>query len=187
MAEKRRDSKNRNLKNGERQRSDGRYEYRYQDRYGNWHSTYSWRLVPTDKAPQGKRSNKSLRELEDEIAKAEMAGVLSYDAKNTTLNDMVDIFLQTKKLRPQSISHYRSAYNKYARENIGKLPLSKVSYAMVKRRYDEIISETASAQIASNVHNTICPAMDLAIENLLIRANPIANAYRRSVEDNAEL
>ena len=32
------DSKGRKLKDGERERSDGRYEYRYTDRFGKRHS-----------------------------------------------------------------------------------------------------------------------------------------------------
>ena len=48
MSDKRRDSKGRLLKQGERQREDGKYEYRYYDEKGGRHSVYSWRLVDTD-------------------------------------------------------------------------------------------------------------------------------------------
>ena len=55
MPEKRKDSKGRNLRDGELQRNDGRYEYRYFDQNGQKHSVYSWQLVDTDKIPAGKR------------------------------------------------------------------------------------------------------------------------------------
>ncbi len=59
---KRKDSKNRNLRNGESQRKDGRYVYKYTDIYGKPQFIYSWKLVPTDKTPAGKRDDISLRE-----------------------------------------------------------------------------------------------------------------------------
>ena len=52
---KRKDSKNRNLRNGESQRKDGRYFYKYTDIYGKPHFIFCWKLVPTDKTPAGKR------------------------------------------------------------------------------------------------------------------------------------
>ena len=40
---KRKDSKNRNLRNGESQRKDGRYVYEYTDIYGKPQFIYSWK------------------------------------------------------------------------------------------------------------------------------------------------
>jgi len=62
MSEKRRDSRGRILRNGESQRKDGRYLYKYTDMYGEIKSVYSWKLVSTDKVPPGKRNCMSLRE-----------------------------------------------------------------------------------------------------------------------------
>ena len=41
MAEKRKDSKNRNLLTGESERKDGTYMYRYTDIYGKRHTVYA--------------------------------------------------------------------------------------------------------------------------------------------------
>ena len=59
MSEKRRDSKGRLLKTGESQRADGRYLYKYVDKAGKTRYAYSWKLVPTDLVPKGKRDGKS--------------------------------------------------------------------------------------------------------------------------------
>ena len=67
MSEKRRDSKNRILQNGESQRKDGKYEFKYVDVNGTRRSAYSWKLVATDKVPEGKRCELSLREMEKQI------------------------------------------------------------------------------------------------------------------------
>ena len=65
--EKRRDNKDRILRTGESQRKDGRYAYKYVDSFGKPQFVYSWKLVPTDKTPKGKRDDISLREKEKAI------------------------------------------------------------------------------------------------------------------------
>ena len=70
MSGKRRDSKNRVLRNGESQRRDGRYAFKYIDTTGKPQFVYSWKLEKTDKTPQGKRDDLSLREKEKQIMKA---------------------------------------------------------------------------------------------------------------------
>lgn len=67
MSEKRRDNKGRILRTGESQRTDGRYMYKYVNRAGETKVVYSWKLVPTDRVPKGKRDDISLREKEREI------------------------------------------------------------------------------------------------------------------------
>ena len=62
MSEKRRDKKNRILRNGESQRPDGRYQYTYYDNTGIRRIVYSWRLDRTDATPSGKRPELSLRD-----------------------------------------------------------------------------------------------------------------------------
>lgn len=59
---KRRDHRNRVLRNGESQRKDGRYAFKYTDMTGQPQFVYSWKLEQTDKLPEGKRDCLSLRE-----------------------------------------------------------------------------------------------------------------------------
>ena len=63
------DLKGRNLNPNEDQLKDGRYRYRYTDKSGNRKAVYAWKLVKTDKTPQGKREDLSLREKEKQIEK----------------------------------------------------------------------------------------------------------------------
>ena len=69
MSGKRRDSKNRILRNGESQRQDGRYAFKYIDATGKQQFVYSWKLEKTDKTSQGKWDDISLREKEKLILK----------------------------------------------------------------------------------------------------------------------
>ena len=90
MNTKRKDNKGRNLREGEVQLSDGRYKYQYTE--GNKRkAVYSWKLLPTDRTPPGKRDDLSLREKEDEIAYDRHDGIDGKAAKRTTLNDMFDV------------------------------------------------------------------------------------------------
>lgn len=59
MSEKRRDNCNRILLEGEYQRKDGRYRFRYLDKDGKEQNVYSWRLDRNDPilCPKGKSVN----------------------------------------------------------------------------------------------------------------------------------
>ena len=103
MPEKRKDSKGRNLRQGELQRNDGKYEYRYIDSKGVKHSVYSWQLVDSDKIPAGKRSKESLRAMEKRIARDQDDGIDTYGASRTTLNAYYDDYITSKReLKPVS-------------------------------------------------------------------------------------
>ena len=67
MSEKRKDNRGRVLHNGEIQRKDGRYQFKYIDANGKEKFVYSWRLDHNDATPQGKVRTLSLREMERQI------------------------------------------------------------------------------------------------------------------------
>ncbi len=76
MSEKRRDNKNRILRNGESQRPDGRYQFKYNDNDGKVRFVYSWRLDKNDRAPAGKKRDISLREKEKQIEQDLFNGIV---------------------------------------------------------------------------------------------------------------
>lgn len=78
MSEKRRDSKNRVLQNGESQCKDGKYV----DANRTRRSAYSWKLVATDKVPEGKRCELSLREMEKQIRRDLEDGISTHTANS---------------------------------------------------------------------------------------------------------
>ena len=97
MAEKRRDNKGRVLRAGESQRSDGKYEYKYADSNGERHSVYSWKLVATDKVPEGKQGGPSLREMAKQIQKDLEDNLLIHQTRKMTLNYFWDQYIELKK------------------------------------------------------------------------------------------
>lgn len=85
--EKRRDAKGRILNNGESQRKDGRYTYKYTDALGKVQFIYSWKLTATDRVPKGKRDCISLREKEAEIQK-DLSDGIDTTGKKMTLYEL---------------------------------------------------------------------------------------------------
>ena len=96
MSEKRRDNKNRILRTGESQRKDGRYAYKYIDTFGKPQFVYSWKLVPTDKTPAGKRDDIALREKEKEIQKQLDDGI-DYAAGKINVIQLLERYISIKQ------------------------------------------------------------------------------------------
>ena len=100
---KRKDSKGRILKDGESQRPDGTYRYRYTDATGKRRDIYSSRLVPTDKPIPGSKSELSLREREKLINRDLEDGIKAQVENKVTLNDMFRLYMSGKtKLKPST-------------------------------------------------------------------------------------
>lgn len=95
MVAKRKDKRGRNLRNGECQRKDGRYQYEYTDVDGEVKCIYSWKLEPTDSLPSGKRQCLSLREREHEINRA--LALCQSLCSNITVLDLVKRYVLLKK------------------------------------------------------------------------------------------
>jgi hypothetical protein len=75
--EVRRDNRRRILRTGESQNKEGRYVYKYINSLGEQKFIYSWKLVPTDRVPKGKRDDISLREKIAEVQTAELGNTKS--------------------------------------------------------------------------------------------------------------
>ena len=106
--EKRRDNKGRVLRNGEVQRPDGKYMFRYTDSSGVRRTVYSWKLVSTDKVKDGQRDSQSLREKEKLIFKDLDDKIRTNDAENTTVDDLYRQFVDIRKDLKEST---RCCYN----------------------------------------------------------------------------
>ena len=104
MSEKRRDNRNRILHEGEYQRADGRYRFRYVDIHGNEGNLYSWRLDNNDPIPKGKKMELSLREKEKQLEQDMFNGLVPggggltvLELVNVIVNDSVRREAVTRK------------------------------------------------------------------------------------------
>ena len=88
MSEKRKDSKGRVLKDGESQRANGTYDYRYTDIHKKRRCIYAKSLT-------------ELRKKEDELRR-DMADGIDYAAGEMTVAELVDRYMN---LKPVSYTH----------------------------------------------------------------------------------
>ena len=108
------------MRSGESQRSDGKYEYKYADSNGERHSVYSWKLVATDKVPEGKQGGTSLRDMEKQIQKDLEDNLLIYQTRKMTLNSFWDQYIELKKeLKESTRTNYIYMYDNYIRPDFG--------------------------------------------------------------------
>lgn len=173
MSEKRRDSKNRILQNGESQRKDGKYEFKYVDVNGTRRSAYSWKLVATDKVPEGKRCELSLREMEKQIRRDLEDGISTHTANRITLNELFDTYMSTKELKQSTRTNYMYMYKNYVSNVIGKRRIGSIKYSDIKKFYNSLILEKKFKPNSMEIINTILhPVFTMAVRDGYIRTNP---------------
>jgi integrase len=180
MAEKRKDSRGRNLRDGEDQMKDGRYRYRYNDKDGKRQAVYSWRLVPTDKAPAGKREGLCLRDKEEAIEKDNRDGIDGKKAAAITLNDMFELYMAGKhELKQSTRTNYQYMYKNYVHDSLGLKKIGNIKYSDVKRFYNMLIREKGFKPNSMEIINTILhPTFTLAVRDGYIRTNPTDGAMQ---------
>lgn len=183
MLTKRKDSKGRILKDGETIRKDGRYAYQYSDARNQRHIIYSWRLTETDPQPKNKPKCQSLREMEKEIQKDLIDNIIS--RSKTTLNDRWDLYIANKpELKQSTRTNYKYLYNKYVREDIGKMPIQSIEYTKVKAFFNKLVHEVGfKPNSVESIQTILHPVFTSAIRDGLLRLNPtdgIINDLKKS-------
>ena len=132
MSEKRRDNRNRILREGEYQRADGRDRYRYIDEEGKEKNVYSWRQDKNEPTPRGKKWEISLREKEKRIH-ADLFDHIVTHGGNYTVIELVEKYISLKT----GVSHntragYKKVINLLKKDPFGKLRIDKVHLSDAK-------------------------------------------------------
>ena len=173
MSEKRRDNRNRILREGEYQRTDGRYRYRYIDEDGKEKNVYSWRLDKNDPTPKGKKRELSLREKEKQI-QADLFDHIVTNGGNYTVVELVEKYVSLKT----GVSHntragYKTVINILKKEAFGKQRIDKVRLSDAKAWLIKL--QQVDGRGYSSIHSirgVLRPAFQLAVDDDLIRKNP---------------
>ena len=132
MSVKRRDNRNRILRNGESQRKDGRYTYKYIDNAGKAKYVYSWRLVKTDTVPQGVKNDIPLRDKEKLIHKDLEDGIISCGGEMTVLQLVQKYVGQKTGVRHNTEANYNFVINIIKKEAFGNRRIDKVKLSDAK-------------------------------------------------------
>lgn len=180
MPEKRRDNKGRLLRNGEVQRADGLYMFRYNDAEGNRKTVYSWKLVSTDKAPDGKRCVTALRDLEKQINKDIEDGIRTGDANAITVNTLFKSFMELRTdLRETTRCNYICLYDKHVREELGWKKIRNVKFTDIQKLYMHMVQDLGlKASTVQSVHSILYQMFESAVMDNLVRINPTANVLK---------
>ena len=169
MSGKRRDSKNRILRNGESQRRDGRYAFKYIDTTGKPQFVYSWKLEKTDKTPQGKRDDLSLREKEKQIMKAIDDEIVPRGGEMTVLELVKKYLLQKTGVRHNTEANYNFVIKK---EDFGKKRIDKVKLSDAKCWLIKLQQDGRGYSSIHSIRGVVRPAFQMAVDDDLIRKNP---------------
>ena len=172
MSEKRRDNKNRILRNGESQRKDGRYAFKYIDATGKPQFVYSWKLEKTDKLPTGKRDDLSLREKEKLIQK-DIDDQIVPRGGEMTVEELVRKYLMQKTgVRHNTEANYNFVLNIIKKEEFGKRRIDKVKQSDAKCWLIKLQQDGRGYSSIHSIRGVVRPAFQMAVDDDLIRKNP---------------
>lgn len=156
----RKDSKGRVLRQGESERKDGRYTYRWTDAIGQRRSVYA-------------NTINELRKLEDEIAKNAFINVVY---SNLTVNEAVEKYLDIvkKRLKAATWSNYKFYYEHSIKNSaLGHMRVKDVRKAHIQEFYNFCKDKLGYANGTIAIFQKfLCPTFDWAIDNDLIIKNP---------------
>ena len=172
MGGKRRDSKKRILRNGESQRQDERYAFKYIDATGKPQFVYSWKLETTDKTPQGKRDDISLREKEKLILKDIDDVSVPRGGEMTVLELVRKYLLQKTGVRHNTEADYNFVVNIIKKEDFGKKRIDKVKLSDAKCWLIKLQKDGRGYSTIYSVRGVVRPAFQMAVDDDLIRKNP---------------
>lgn len=174
MSEKRRDSRGRILRNGEIQKQDGRYRYKYMDAFGEIRYVYSWRLDRNDRTPAGKKWEPSLREKEKQIA-ADIFDKIVPEGGKLTVVDLVQKYVSLKTgVRPTTEAGYRTVINILKKDSFGRQRIDKIKISDAKIWLIQLQKNGRGFSTIRTIRGVLRPAFQMAMDDDLIRKNPFS-------------
>jgi len=156
---KRKDSKGRVLKQGEGQRPNGTYEYRYTDGKGKRQRVYAKTL-------------EELRQKETEIQKDILDGI-DNSAGEITVVELVDRYINLRRdLKQNSIRAYGSGINRIKDSSFGQRKIKAIKKSDAMAFLISLHDEGLKQNTIGIIHNVLRPAFEMAVEDDAIRKNP---------------
>ena len=184
--EKRRDSKGRLLKSGESQRPDGRYAYKYMDTFGNPKFVYSWKLVPTDKIPAGKRPDLSLREKIKQIQKDLDDGIDTIGKKMTVCQLYAKYIRQRGNVKRGTKKSRQQLMKLLSDDKLGAASIDSVKLSDAKEWALRMQEKGIAYHTICNSKRSLKAIFYMAIQDDCIRKNPFDFPINDVINDDTE-
>ena len=164
--ERRKDTKNRVLKEGEYQRANGTFEYKWRDKRGKRHSIYAKTL-------------EELREKEIDVLRDVLDGIRA-EKSDLTINDLFHLWVQLKRgLKENTFSNYKYMYTQFVESDFGETLISELKRSDVRAFYNYLADEQhLKANTIDNIHTVLHQVLELGVEDDYLRYNPSDNALK---------
>ncbi|MBQ8490265.1 MAG: site-specific integrase [Pseudobutyrivibrio sp.] len=164
--ERRKDNKNRVLKEGEYQRPNGTFEYKWRDRRGKRHSVYAKTLD-------------ELREKEIDVLRDVLDGIRA-DKNDLIINDLYHRWVQLKKgLKANTFQNYKYMYEQFVEPDFGEMHIVDLKRSDVRAFYNNLADEQhLKASTIDTIHTVLHQVLEIAVEDDYLRYNPSDNALR---------
>ena len=160
MAERRKDRKGRVLRDGESQRQNGTYMYRYTDVRGERKCVYAKTL-------------EQLREKEQKIQQDLHDGI-NYAAGEITVIDLLHRYIATKTgVRYNTKVGYQFVLNLVSKEDFGYRMIRDIKPSDAKQWFIKL-HEDGRRFSTTSVRGVLRPAFEMAVEDDIIRRNPFS-------------
>lgn len=166
MIKRRKDKNGVVLKEGEYQKRDNLYEYRWTDRVGNRRSIYASNL-------------KDLRKKQEDILKNTLDGI-DEEGANLTVNDLYKKWKKLKRgIKENTFNNYVYMFEQYVQPEFGKMKIVKVKRTDVRSFYNGLKdNKFLKVSTIDTIHNVLHQVLDLAVDDDYIRYNPASKALK---------
>ncbi|MDA3847281.1 MAG: tyrosine-type recombinase/integrase [Vallitaleaceae bacterium] len=163
---RRKDSKKRVLKEGEYQRENGSFEYRWRDKKGKRHYVYAKTL-------------NELRDKKQEVLKDAFDGLQVVD-KTMTINDVYERWTELKRgLKHNTFQNYKYMYTQFVEPDFGQSRIHDLKRSDVRAFYNYLADERGlKTSTIDCVHTVLHQVLELAVEDDYMRYNPSDNALK---------
>lgn len=173
MAEKRKDGKGTVLKDGESQRKNGTYMYRYKDGDKKQHTVYAKTL-------------RELREKEAEIQKAILDGI-SYAAGEETVYGLAKKYLSLHtNISISTQNTYDSLLRKLENQEFSKCKIRNVKNSDAKAFFLSLSQEGYKCNSIKSLHAILQPAFKMAVNDGALYRNPFSFSVSEVIPDDKE-
>lgn len=164
--ERRKDNKNRVLKEGEYQRANGTFEYKWRDKIGKRHSIYAKTL-------------EELRNKEVDVLRNALDGI-RVDKKDLSINDLYNLWVQLKRgLKDNTFQNYKYMYTQFVESNFGCTKVADLKRTDVRAFYNHLADvQNLKTSTIDSIHTVLHQVLDLGVEDDYLRYNPSDNALR---------
>ncbi len=173
MSEKRKDKNGVLLRDGESQRSDGRYQYRYTDLMGERRTFYANTLD-------------ELRKTEKKVQKMSDEG-LHYTEGLINILELVDRYLVTKQgVRYNTRIGYNFVTNLLKKEEFCYRKVKDIRVSDAKAWMIKLHDDGRHYSTLCTIKGVVGPAFDMAVEEDIIRKNPFKFGLTKVVPNDSE-